>query len=169
MELHPEPTLLELIRYNNWANRQVIDACQKLSHDQLATSLPGAYGSVRDTLEHIIRAETGYIGRLTGNRPQPPFEWNAGAGVADLSAFAEHVAEALLDAVQHIPPTHVVHQEWDGKPVHYQARAVLIQIINHGIEHRTNITTFLNQAHLSPPEVDGWGYLSAHPDRFEMG
>jgi uncharacterized damage-inducible protein DinB len=31
MGTHPEPTLVELIRYNNWANAQVIAACQKLT------------------------------------------------------------------------------------------------------------------------------------------
>jgi hypothetical protein len=42
------------------------------------------------------------------------------------------------------------------------------QIIIHGIEHRTNITTILNQGLLTPPEVDGWAYMDAHPDRFGL-
>jgi uncharacterized damage-inducible protein DinB len=49
-----------------------------------------------------------------------------------------------------------------------QARALFIQVINHGIEHRTNITTILSSLGLPAPEVDGWGYLWAHPDQFEM-
>lgn len=55
-----------------------------------------------------------------------------------------------------------------GNQFRYQALAVFIQIIDHGIEHRTNITTILNQGLLTPPDVDGWGYLNAHPDRFEL-
>jgi uncharacterized damage-inducible protein DinB len=168
METQPETTLVELIRYNNWANAQVFAACQKLAADQLAAAAPGAYGSIRETLEHIIRAEADYVGRLTGNRPQPAFRWKDQAALADLFAFAGQVASALLDAIQRIPPNHVVHEEEDGSTLDYQARALFIQIINHGIEHRTNITTILSGLGLPAPEVDGWGYLWSHPDQFEL-
>jgi len=168
METQPETTLVELIRYNNWANAQVFAACQKLAADQLAAAAPGAYGTIRDTLEHIIRAEADYVGRLTGDRPQPAFRWKDQATLADLFAFAGQVASALLDAIQRIPPTHIVHEEEDGSTLDYQARALFIQIINHGIEHRTNITTILSGLGLPAPEVDGWGYLWSHPDQFEL-
>ena len=168
METQPETTLVELIRYNNWANAQVFAACQKLAADQLAAAAPGAYGSIRETLEHIIRAEADYVGRLTGNRPQPAFRWKDQAAPADLFAFAGQVASALLDAIQRIPPNHIVHEEEDGSTLDYQARALFIQIINHGIEHRTNITTILSGLGLPAPEVDGWGYLWSHPDQFEL-
>ncbi len=52
-----ESMYMEFILYNNWANRQVLQACQKLSEDQLAATIPGAYGTIRATLEHIIRGE----------------------------------------------------------------------------------------------------------------
>ena len=168
METQPETTLVELIRYNNWANAQVFAACQKLAADQLAAAAPGAYGSIRETLEHIIRAEADYVGRLTGDRPQPAFRWKDQAALDDLFAFAGQVASALLDAIQRIPPTHIVHEEEDGSTLDYQARALFIQIINHGIEHRTNITTILSGLGLPAPEVDGWGYLWSHPDQFEL-
>jgi uncharacterized damage-inducible protein DinB len=168
MDVRPERTITELIRYNNWANQQVLAACQKLSQDQLAATMLGAYGSLRDTMEHIIRAEAYYVGLLTGNRPQPPFQWEAKPGLAQMSEYATQVGNALVDAINHVRPTDRVSQEWQGKQVHYQALALFIQIINHGIEHRTNITTILNQGQVTPPDVDGWGYLWAHPDRFDM-
>jgi uncharacterized damage-inducible protein DinB len=168
METQPETTLVELIRYNNWANAQVLAACRQLTADQLAAVAPGAYGTIRDTLEHIIRAEADYVGRMTGNGPQPSFKWKDQAALADLSAFADQVAGALLDAAQRISLTHLIHEEEDGKFIDYQARHLFMQAINHGIEHRTNITTILNSLGLSTPEVDGWSYLFAHPERFEL-
>jgi uncharacterized damage-inducible protein DinB len=168
MENQPESTLVELIRYNNWANAQILAACQKLAADQLAAAAPGTYGTIRDTLEHIIRAEADYVGRMMGNRPQPSFKWEDQPALADLSAYAEQVAGALLDAVQRIPPTRLVHEEEDGLFIDYQARHLFMQAINHGIEHRTNITTILSSLGLPAPEVDGWGYLFSHPDRFEL-
>ena len=146
----------------------MLAACQKLAGSQLAASAPGAYGTIRDTLEHLVRAEADYVGRLTGDRPQPPFQWGSGADLSGPSAFASQVAEALMDAIQHIPPTHMVHEEEDGNTIDYQACLLFIQIINHGIEHRTNITTILSGLGLSTPEVDGWGYLFSHPEQFEL-
>lgn len=163
-----ESTLNEFILYNNWANQAVLLACQKLSEEQLATIIPGAYGTIRDTLEHIIRAEVGYMRLLTGNRLQPHFKWEAKPSVAEMTAYSIQVGNALVETIQHTPPTNRIDQEIDGKQLHYQALAVFIQIINHGIEHRTNITTILNQGLLTPPEVDGWGYLLANLDRFEL-
>jgi uncharacterized damage-inducible protein DinB len=168
METHPEALLVELYRYNHWANAQLLAACQQLTADQLAAAAPGAYGTINDTLAHIIRAEALNVGRLTGNRPQPAFRWEDRPTLADLSAFADQVAGALLDALQRVAPTHIVHEEEDGKTFDYQARMLFMQIIIHGVEHRTNITTILSGLGLSAPEVDGWGYLSSHPDQFEM-
>src|SRR5712692_6460896 len=166
MDTQPEPTLVEFIRYNNWANQQVLAACKNLSERQLAAMMPGAYGSIRDTLQHILRAEADYVNRMTGTGPQPSFKED-GPSVAEMSAFAAQVGEALMDTVQRVRPTDLIREEWEGQQTRYQARALFIQVINHGIEHRTNITTILNSGQQSPPDVDGWGYLWAHPDRFE--
>jgi uncharacterized damage-inducible protein DinB len=168
MEIQPETTLVELIRFNNWANAQIIAACQELTPDQLATAAPGAYGSIHRTLGHILAAEADYVGRMTGDGPQPPFRWEDGPGLAAIAAFAGQVADALLDAVQRIPPTHLVHEEENGLFIDYHARHLFMQAINHGIEHRTNITTIINSLGLPTPEVDCWSYLFSHPDRFEL-
>jgi uncharacterized damage-inducible protein DinB len=168
MDTQPEPTLVELIRYNNWANAQVLAACQKLSEEQLAASAPGAYGPIHATLGHMIAAEADYINRLTGEGPQPPFRWEDRPALDDIFAFSSIVASALLDTVQRVPPDHLVHEEEDGNSMDYKASLLFIQVINHGIEHRTNITTILSGLGLPAPEVDGWGYLFAHPDRFAL-
>jgi uncharacterized damage-inducible protein DinB len=116
----------------------------------------------------MIAAEADYVGRLTGSRFEPPFRWEDEPDLPAISAFAGQVAAALLDTIQRIPPTHIVHEEENGDTIDYQARVLFIQVINHGIEHRTNITTILSSLGLSAPEVDGWGYLFSHPDQFEL-
>src|SRR6266508_3578334 len=107
METQPETTLVELIRYNNWANAQVFAACHKLAEEQLAASAPGAYGSIHATLGHIIAAEADYTNRLTGKGPQPPFRWEDRPALEDIIAFSRIVASALLDAIQRVPPNYI--------------------------------------------------------------
>jgi uncharacterized damage-inducible protein DinB len=168
VENQPEATLVELIHYNNWANAQVIAACQMLTPEQLAAAAPGTYGTIRATLAHIIAAEADYVDRLMGDSPQPSFQWDDQPALTSLSAYSDQVANALLDAIQRTPPSHIVHEEEGGNTMDYQARVLFIQVINHGIEHRTNITTILSGLGLPAPEVDGWGYLVSHPHKFEL-
>lgn len=168
MENQSESFLTELIRYNNWANARILAACEQLTPEQLAAAAPGTYGSIRDTLQHIIRAEADYTKRLTGSSPEPSFRWKDLPSISTVSVYAHQVAGALLDAIQRTPPEHIVHEEEDGNTMDYQARLLFIQVINHGIEHRTNITTILSGLGLPTPEVDGWGYLNAHPAQFGL-
>jgi uncharacterized damage-inducible protein DinB len=168
MDANSESTFMEFILYNNWANQQVLQACQNLSEDQLAAVIPGAYGTIRSTLEHIITGETFYLQLLTGRYPPAPFQWEARPGLVEMRDYAGQVGEALVDMAQHSRPSDPVVEEDGGKQFRYQALAVFIQIINHGVEHRTNITTILNQGLLAPPDVDGWGYQNAHLDRFGL-
>lgn len=168
MDTQPESTLVEFIRYNTWANQQVLAVCKDLGESQLMAKIPGAYGSIRETFGHLLRSEADYINRITGTRPQPAFKWEDGPSLAEMSAFAAQTGAAFLDVVQRIPPTQIVHEEEDGKFIDYQARQLFMQVINHGIEHRTNVTTLLSSLGIPVPEVDGWGYLFAHPDRFQV-
>jgi uncharacterized damage-inducible protein DinB len=168
MDAPPEPTFMEFILYNNWANQRVLEACQSLSEDQLGTKIPGGYGPIRETLGHLIRAVGYCLELLSGIFPQPAFNWEAGPSVAEMAAYAAQLGEALVEMARRSRPTDEVVEEDEGKVFHYQARAVFLQIIDHGIEHRTNITTILNQGMQKPPEVDGWAYLAAHPERFDI-
>ena len=168
MDNQPEPTLVELIRYNTWANQQVMAVCLTLSESQVSAPIPGAYGSIHRTAGHLLFAEADYIRRITGAAPQPAFKWDDGPSLAELAAFAAPVGSAVLEVVQRVPPAQIVHEEEDGKFLDYQAGQLFMQVINHGIEHRTNITTYLNSQGIAVPEVDGWGYMFAHRERFEV-
>jgi uncharacterized damage-inducible protein DinB len=161
--------LIEFMRYNNWANQQVLAACQSLTEDQLAAAAPGAYGTIRDTLVHIIRAEARYAQRFTGEYLEPPFQWDDQPSLAALAAYNAQVGAALLDIAGRYTPTHLVPIQWDGQSMRFEAMALFIQIINHGIEHRTNITTILSALGLPAPDVAGWEYLWTHQDRFGFG
>lgn len=168
MTYQPELTLIELLRYNQWANQQLLSVCLGLDQSQVSAPIPGAYGSVHRTFGHLLHAEADYIGRITGARPEPPFRWEDGPSLEQLQAFAAQVGQAFLDVVERVPPTQNVHEEEDGLTMDYHARQLFMQVIIHGIEHRINITTYLNTLGIALPELDGWGYLFAYGDRFGL-
>jgi uncharacterized damage-inducible protein DinB len=168
MTAEAEPTLMEFIRYDTWANLQVLAVCQAASEELLTSKIPGAYGSILDTFRHMLWAEGDYIKRITGTAPQPPSTGDDWPGFAAMSAYAAQLGAAFLEVLQSVPPTQMVHEEDNGFFLDYQARQLFMQVINHGIEHRTNITTFLTTHGVSLPELDGWGYMWTHRDQFAV-
>jgi uncharacterized damage-inducible protein DinB len=51
-----------------WATVRLIDACIPLSAEQLATDVPGAYGSTLETFRHLIDGDGFYLYGITGDR-----------------------------------------------------------------------------------------------------
>lgn len=168
MNSQPDSFLTEFIRYNNWANAEIIALLKTLTPEQLAASAPGTYGSIHATLGHLISAEADYIQRITGAAPVPSFRWQDGPSIDAIADFAAQLAPAWLEIIQRVPQERMVHEEEDGYFMDYQARLLFLQVVNHGIEHRVNITTVLAAHNVPTPELDGWGYLAAHGEDFGL-
>ncbi|HEY3289940.1 MAG TPA: DinB family protein [Anaerolineae bacterium] len=166
MDNQPEPTLVEFVLYNQWANQQLLAICMNLDADLLTAGISGAYGSIPQTFGHLLRAEADFLKRIHGASPQPAFQWESGPSLAQMADYAAQVSEAFLDTVRRVPPTQNVHEEENGLTFDYHARQLFMSMVYHGIAHRTDMTTFLNSRGVALPELDIWGYLSAHLDRF---
>ena len=167
MVTKPEPTLVEFVRYNQWANQQLLSVCQNLDEDLLTTDIQGTAGSILETFGHILRAEAGFLKRIHGTSPQPTFSWEDVPSPAQMAAFVDQVSESFIDTIQSVSPTENVHEAENGWTFDYQARLIFMSLVYHGIAHRTDITTFLNSQGLPLPELDVWGYREQYPDRFE--
>ncbi len=167
MDMQPEPTLVEFVLYNQWANQQLLTLCMTLDEATLSTPMPGAYGTILETFRHLLRAEAGFLKRIHGTGPQPEFKWDDTASLAQLATFATQVSEAFMETIQRIPPTQMVHEEGKGWTFDYQARLIFMSLGYHGIAHRTDITTFLNSRGVTLPELDVWAYEAAYPNRFQ--
>jgi len=166
----PNELAAEFLYYNRWANLQLIDACSKLAPEQLASSAPGTYGTIYDTLVHIVRSEAGYFRRLSGVALPPSFDWETRPPLPEIRAFAERVSTALAQAAGELQMSDSFRRDWDdpdweGQRSDYRKVGLLIQVVNHGVEHRTNITTILAQQGIAPPALDGWEYMRLNPDR----
>lgn len=58
-------TLLELYRHKTWATLRLIEYCQSLADEHLDATIPGTYGTIRETLRHLVGAEESYLSTLT--------------------------------------------------------------------------------------------------------
>ncbi len=152
--------LPDFFKYNLWANLRLLDACAQLSDAQLDATTKGTFGSVRETLMHLFAAEEGYVRALTGKIPTPP--------LADLTHFpdfdelrrrAERSGKELITVAEQGELSQILYL--DGGIYEAPVIVVLIQTVNHAIDHRSQIATLLSQEDVMPPDLDGWSYNDA--------
>ena len=155
--------LPEFFKYNLWANLRLLDVCAQLSDAQLNATTKGIYGSVRETLMHMLAAEEGYTRSLTGKIPTPPLkEFTAFPGFDELRQRAKQSGEALIIFAEQAEPeklSQILHL--DGGTYDAPVIVVVIQAINHAIDHRSQISTLLSQQDVEPPDLDSWAYNDA--------
>src|SRR5215211_5128421 len=60
--------LAEMLRYNQWATRTLIEACRQLPDEVLDACMPGVSGSVRELLVHIVGAQQTFALRTKGRQ-----------------------------------------------------------------------------------------------------
>lgn len=149
--------LTHLFRHNRWANLAMFSACRELSEEALDTSVVGTYGSLRDTLLHLAKAESGYHHRLSGaprlidrEAPYP--------GVEALISLLEQTGTALEAIADSIDTERTIRVIYDEGPADVPAFVILLQVINHATEHRIHIATILTQLGHVPPDLDLWEY-----------
>ena len=65
------PILADAFGHHVWATIRVLDACADLDDAQLATTVPGTYGSILDTLRHVVGGDVFYLDVLQGGTPEP--------------------------------------------------------------------------------------------------
>ena len=155
--------LPNFFQYNLWANLRLLDACTQLSDAQLDTTTKGTFGSVRETLMHLFAAEEGYVRDITGTAPTPGLkEFSTFAGFDELRRRAERSGNELITVAQQGNLSQILHlpEDYDAPVI-----IVLIQALNHAIDHRSQIATLLSQQDIEPPRLDGWGYNNAMHER----
>ena len=153
--------LPDFFRFNLWANLTLLDFCAGLSEAQLDASVPGTYGSVRDTLMHLCAGEESYAHHFTGEYPTTPRldDLTTFPGLDELRRRAERSGNELITIVETADLDQIFHLDDDTYDC--PAVIVLIQAINHGDDHRSQICTVLSQQGLEAPCLDGWCYYEA--------
>jgi uncharacterized damage-inducible protein DinB len=58
--------LERLYDYSYWANRKIFGVLTQLTPEQFTQNVAGSYGSVRNTLVHVLSAEWGWLDRCGG-------------------------------------------------------------------------------------------------------
>jgi uncharacterized damage-inducible protein DinB len=138
-----------------WATVRLIDACLELSDEQLAAAVPGTYGSILQSLRHLVGADSFDIYILSRGRIAPVEEQEM--DLADLRAAMENNAATWSRLLaEPLDPDEIVREVDPGDG--YQRDAPLglrlAGTLQHGSDHRSQICTALTTLDLQPPRID---------------
>ena len=153
----PAALLTDAFGHHVWATVRVLDACAALDEEQLSTSVPGTYGSILDTLRHLVGADVFYLEVLSGRKQ--PFDEPA-RDIPILRAVIEANGPAWQEVIggDLDPGSDVVEYEDSGYETHAPLGIRLAQALHHGTDHRSQVCTALTALGIEPPSIDVWDY-----------
>ncbi len=124
--------------------------------------LAGAFGSIRDTLQHIVTSEQGYFYRIRTGQPLLRPENAARLTMAEMAESLHTTSAGLVEWAPKVQADDIVQVDWeDGTTRNVPKALYLTQAINHATEHRAQIMAILTQLGIQPPDLDGWSYFEA--------
>jgi uncharacterized damage-inducible protein DinB len=152
------PLLDDAFGHHVWATIRLIDGCSRLSPPQLETPVPGTYGSILDTMRHLVGADSRYLEDLTGGVHRGIDEEHLGLMQLRVAIETDGVAwstvlEGDLDA-----DAIIVTPERDGSENREPVGVFLAQALHHGTDHRSQICTALTTLGVEPPPIDAWDF-----------
>lgn len=157
--MKPTEPLTMLFQHNLWANLKMFQHCANLTNEQLEATIPGTFGSIRDTLEHIVRAERSYLSRISTGQQYPRSKDEPSLTLTDMTESVRKTGSGFIEWAPKVQAGDFVEIDWDGTLREVPKSIILTQVINHATEHRAQIMTILTQLGIQPPELDGWTYF----------
>jgi uncharacterized damage-inducible protein DinB len=157
-----------LYRYNRWANGEVFTTVFGLRPDQFIQDFKSSYGSIRNTLTHIVWAEWIWLKRWKGMSPKILWEFSEFPDVPALKAKwlevekeqAEFVRALSDQDLQRIVAYQNLQDQFWEEPL-WQPMA---HLVNHSTYHRGQVTTLIrNTTGTSPVPTDFLLYIDNNP------
>jgi uncharacterized damage-inducible protein DinB len=142
-------TIQQLFAYNAWANQRTIAGCESISNEQFLQQAGGSFGSVRNTLAHIMDVEWLYHERWNGRAPtafpnaehygdlsQIKARWKTVD--ADVNYFVQALSADEISQV-------IEYRNIKNVPQSYRLWETMQHLVNHSTYHRGQVTTLLRQ------------------------
>ena len=149
----------QLFDYNAWANNRVLEPAGRLPPEQFAAPAPVSFGSLRGTLVHLLSAEqTWRLRCFAGVSPDalldeaafPTFamlEAHFLLETAELRRFVAELDDAALDR-------EVRYTTTKGTPFAEPLWQILLHVVNHGTQFRSEAAVVLTTFGASPGDLD---------------
>jgi uncharacterized damage-inducible protein DinB len=152
--------LTDAFEHHTWATVRLIDACQELGTEQLQTPIPGTYGSILQTLRHIVSGDVFDLFVLNGVR-SPVIDDEDEMGLTELRAAMERQGPAWVRFLAETTDARAAVEEVDPHDGYWREGTIgmrLAQALHHGAEHRAQVCTAFTVFGLQPPAISVWDF-----------
>lgn len=161
--------LERLYDYGYWANRRLEPVLARLTPEQFTQNVAGSYGSVRNTLVHIMSAEWGWLDRCGGHQRGPalkPDDYPTLASLLDTWTMVEQYVRAFLASLTDADLQRNIEFKMPGsEQAHVMRLEDLMQHgANHAVHHRGQVALLLRMLGQTPGNFDLLVY-DLSPDR----
>jgi uncharacterized damage-inducible protein DinB len=151
--------LTTLFRHNLWANLRLFEFCTGLTAEQMNATIPGAFGSIADTLHHVVRSEESYFERISTGKRRPKNPNEPRLTMPEMIESLQTTGRGFIEWAPKILPEDTVVVDWEGTPRDVPKTILFSQALQHGAEHREQIKAILTEIGIEPPDLQGWQYF----------
>ena len=150
--------ILTLYTYNKWANRKILSSVANVRPEQFLADASFPHGGLRSTLTHAMFAEWIWRNRWQGTSPSvrfkpddfPTFEslrlrWSEEEQL--LMEFVYSVRDEQLNSV-------LGYKDTKGVPHQQILWKMMVHVVNHGTQHRSEAAAMLTGYGCSPGDLD---------------
>ena len=156
-----QSVLAATFEYNAWANGKLLDFCAGLSAEQMDSTTVGGYGTIRETLGHLVYSEVSYVSRVNDKLPADLPPRGEFAGFEVLRAAVQWANEELLKLALAARNDTMVVETSPEETVKYKLADLLVQAPSHAMEHRTQVASIITALGLEPPDTSTWAWIEA--------
>ena len=146
--------LTTMLNFHYWARDRVLEAAAHLTPEQYTRDLGSSFRSIRDTLVHLLSADSNWLKRWRGTSPTSMLDPGDYPDVATLrTAWTAQETEirALLASMDDRSVMRAMdYKTLDGRPFTSAFWEMLHHVVNHGTYHRGQVQTMLRQLGASP-------------------
>lgn len=146
--------------YNRWVNARIYDACAQLGDADYRRDLGAFFRSVHGTLNHLLLGDQLWLGRLQGSAPMfTALDAELHADFASLRAARAETDATLCAEVEALDgealsrPLHFMSLV-TGRAMHLPRWVAWMQLFNHQIHHRGQVTALLTRLGVDHGDID---------------
>ncbi|MBV8550336.1 MAG: DinB family protein [Acidobacteriaceae bacterium] len=160
-----------LYKYDRWANGRVLQAASALSPEEFTRDLGGSFGSVRDTLVHVIGGEWIWLQYwkepfhsstfLTELRARRDVLFSADA-FPDLATVRSKWAEVEKDQIEFVNrvTSELLEKMLPFRDGHVSLAHLMQHLANHSTYHRGQVALMMRQLGSEPVATDFHVFLA---------
>jgi uncharacterized damage-inducible protein DinB len=144
--------------YSYWANSKLFEVISQLTPEQFTQTVAGSYGSLRNTMVHMLSAEWGWLDRCGGAKRGPALnapDYPTFASVRDKWQQVEGHLREFLRSLRDEDLNRIVEFALGSGPKQSMPLGALMQhAVVHGVHHRGQVALLLRMLGKVPGNVD---------------